>query len=144
MYEDRRPIWDRTVGDFNRETSKLDIPSSAEEFVKEAVLEYKNQFIKGTNLQPSIAVDVVDKLKTVTVVASLQAKVFPISKLEEFYTELNLKGDESFLHSVWEMEKNHRKIRNELKESWRRQIDMMVGPYRINYNIKDGNILCRL
>lgn len=149
MYEQWRSTWDRTIGDFDRNEvdERADIPKSAENFVREAVDDFKVRFMKGNNFKLSVAIDVLNKIKDLKIVVSLPSTVFPIEKLDEFYEDLNLRGDENFLQSIWEINKNFRKIINEPRNSWRRQIDRMVYAQSndwMTYNILDGNILCKL
>ncbi|KAG5667502.1 hypothetical protein PVAND_015481 [Polypedilum vanderplanki] len=147
MYEKYRSIWDRTLGDFDRDLTdeRIDIIGSAENLIQEAVDEFKRRFLANTApfIPIEVATDVLFKLKNLKILISLPKSIFPISKLEEFYKNLNLTGKENFMKSLWEIQKHHRKLRNEPKSSWRRQIDQIVEIYPkfVKYNIEDGNVL---
>ncbi|KAG5669474.1 hypothetical protein PVAND_017361 [Polypedilum vanderplanki] len=147
MYEQRRAIWDRTLGDFDRDLSdeRIDIVGSAEKMITEAVDVFKKNFLKETSGKLSIEVsaEILFKLKSLKILIGLQKSIFPISKLEEFYKNLNLTGNENFMKSYWEIDRHHRRLKNEPKTSWRRQIDQVVdtGDFWAKYSVEDGNIL---
>ncbi|KAG5666985.1 hypothetical protein PVAND_014988 [Polypedilum vanderplanki] len=146
MYEQYQPIWDRTLGDFNRDLAdeRTDIFESAEKLILEAVDEFKRRFLtEGALLMPiKVATDILFKLKNLKVLIGLPKSILPILKLEEFYKHLNLTGNENFMKSYWEIKIHHRKLRNESKNSWRKQIDQVVDVYPIllKYSIDNGNI----
>lgn len=129
MYERWRPVWDRFVGDFNRDIhdERSQILTSAEKFSQEAIDELKQRFTYETDLKPSIAIDVLDKLKNLKIVVSLTEKYLSFDQLDDFYKELNLNGSENFLKSVWELDNHHMKVLNEPRDNWRRKIDEMVN-----------------
>ncbi|KAG5669415.1 hypothetical protein PVAND_017302 [Polypedilum vanderplanki] len=147
MYEQYRSIWDRTLGDFDRDLmdERVDIVGNAKQLIQEAVDEFKRRFLTGGAIfMPfKIAVDVLFKLKNLKIFISLPKSIFSISKLEEFYENLNLNGNENFMESYWKIEKHHRRLRNEPKTSWRRQIDQVVETNKklLKYSVEDGNIL---
>ncbi|KAG5669536.1 hypothetical protein PVAND_017423 [Polypedilum vanderplanki] len=149
MYEQYRSIWDRSLGDFDRDLmdERIDIVGNAKKLIQEAVDEFKKRFLtESAPLMPfKIAVDVLFKMKNLKILIGLPNSIFPISKLEEFYKNLNLTGNENFMESYWEIEKHHRRLRNEPKTSWRRQIDQVVdtGDFWAKYSVEDGNILCK-
>lgn len=150
MYEQHRPEWDRTLGDFDRDLidERVEIAKNAEILSKEAVEEYKKRFLEQieAKIPANIAVDVYNKLKNLKIVISLQKSIFPIGKFKEFYKNLNLNGEENFLKSIWEFQKHHKKIQNEPNSSWRKQIDRLVNEGKgdlCRYEIGNGNILCK-
>lgn len=148
MYEQKRDIWDRTLGDFDRDLmdERVDIIGNAEKFVKEAVDEYRKYFVDkiSPEISTNVAVDIFNKLKNVKIVLSLQKSIFPISKLEEFYEELSLNGDENYFKSIKNIEDFDAKILNEPKSSWRKNIEKVVkdSDQFGFYHIENGNILC--
>ncbi|KAG5668297.1 hypothetical protein PVAND_016244 [Polypedilum vanderplanki] len=147
MYEQNREVWDRTLGDFDRDSvdERIDIVGSAEKLIEEAVDEFKREFLaeRAPYLPVEVAADILFKLKNLKILIGLPKSILPISKLEKFYKNLKLTGNETFLRSLWEIEKYHQKLRNEPKTSWRRQIDQVVDtePLFIKYSLEDGNIL---
>lgn len=149
MYEQKREIWDRTLGDFDRDLDdeRIDIVGSAKKLIQEAVDEFKTNFLENKIKYFPIqdAAEILMKLKNLKILIGLPKSIFPISKLEEFYKNLNLTGNENFMESIWEIQKHHRKIRNEPKSSWKRQIDEVVTtePLFIKYSIDNGNFLCK-
>ncbi|KAG5685161.1 hypothetical protein PVAND_014353 [Polypedilum vanderplanki] len=145
MHEQKREIWDRTLGDFDRDSidERIDIVGSAEKFILEAVDEFKRRFLTegASKLSTEISADVVFKLKNIKILIGLPKSVFSISKLEEFYKNLNLTGNENFMKSLWEIQRHHRKLRNEPKNNWRRQIEQIVEIKEYyKYYVDDGNI----
>jgi hypothetical protein len=150
MYEQWRPIWDRTLGDFDRDLNdeRVDIVGGAEKLIREAVDEFKKRFLEeaAPNTPTWAAADILIKIKGLKLLFGLQKSVFPVSKLEEFYSELELEGDENFLRSIWEIQKIHRKISNERGSSWQRQISKLTDEIVSfgKYDVENGNIMCEL
>lgn len=141
MYERKRPGFDYESGDFCRGVHN--IVKSAEEFVENAVKAAKKRFVMNSELPLKVGIDVLNKIKNLKVFVGVTNKTLAIDDFDEFYSELNLKGDENFFKSVVEMEKFHQKLMNEKQESLRRQIDEMVQAPWIRYDIDKGNFLCR-
>ncbi|KAG5666648.1 hypothetical protein PVAND_014664 [Polypedilum vanderplanki] len=140
MYEQWRSVWDRNINEIGEQ---VDIIASAEELIFEAVDTFVAWFSQKKNEEVAelIRADVISKLKTIDIAVSLQQKTMTFEKLEEFYEELFLEGDENFMRSIWEMKRFHRKILNEPKESWRSIIEEMVGNDEMKYNVEDENVL---
>jgi hypothetical protein len=146
MYEQRQPEWDRTLGDFDRDMldERVDIAGSYVRFYQEAIDEFKRRLKEDDiDLPVEVLADVLFQLKKMKVVASLKS-LFSIEQLDEFYSELNLKGDENFLPSVWEIERNRRKIRKEPKSSWRLQIERLVHVNIANLDPGESSMICML
>ncbi|KAG5666868.1 hypothetical protein PVAND_014876 [Polypedilum vanderplanki] len=114
MYEQYRPIWDRTLGDFDRDLSdeRSNITGNAKKLIQEVVDEFKKRFLMETSLKLPIEISakILFKLKTLKIFFGLPKSIFSVASLEEFYKNLNLNGDENFMKSHWEIRKFNRKL----------------------------------
>lgn len=95
-----------------RDTEKID------KFVKDAVQDFiaKVKSVNETILSKEVKEKTVEKLSKIKVLTKLFTKDLNEKNLDEYYDELDLKGDETFVQSALKMQKFSRKIRNDYKD----------------------------
>lgn len=113
---------------------------SLEKFVKGAVYDFieKVESFNESVLSNEVKQNVVEKLNQITVLPGLFATNFSEKNLEDYYEELELKGDEDLVQSALEIRKFNKKINNDYKDhftegskSW---LDSAAQADLISYN----------
>lgn len=127
---------------YNKRHKDQTIKIEAEKFIKQAVIEARRKFAMSNKLPLDVAVDVLKNLRKLKILISLDDDEFSDQNLSEFYANLKLNGSENFLESFHAIKGFNVKIRNDLKGSSKRKIEELVEMEKINYSIRDGNLLC--
>ncbi|KAG5668090.1 hypothetical protein PVAND_016045 [Polypedilum vanderplanki] len=140
MYERKRLHFEYTLGDFERKSRKKnEIYESAKKITEESFETFAELFINQTTIPLDYSSFILKKLKNVKIYIGITNELLKMNELEEYYKDLNLTGDESFLTSMLEMKRNSWKIKNELKGTKRRKIELIVGNTLAFYNLMDEN-----
>ena len=95
-----------------RDAEKLD------KFAKDAIQDFieKVKTENETILSKEVKEKTVEKLIKIKVLSKLFTKDLNDKNLDEYYDELDLKGDETFIQSALKMQKFLKKIRNDYKD----------------------------
>lgn len=97
---------------------------------------------KGT-LDDTMKQDVVERLKSIKYVIGVRKEILDVTKIEDFYSDLGLTGDEAQVEMFLKIDNHHEKIENESRNSWRRKLDLISMDTEVEYFI-DDNFLCEL
>lgn len=135
-----RPVVEFTYSQSQRYRNE-DVERSANVFATDAVNFAIEKISLGTELVDNIKHDVIDRLKSVRIILGFPEEISSSRKIEEFYNELKLKGNETYFESCREFHKHHQKLENEPHESWRRKLDEMTFKTEVEYFSND-NYLC--
>jgi hypothetical protein len=98
--------------------SKEKNQKQVEEFAREAVSAVIEK-VKSTGdeyLSKDVRDKAVEKLRSMDLRANFFGRNFTVENLEEFFDELELKGDEDLLESSLKIQNFHRKIRNDYRD----------------------------
>jgi hypothetical protein len=146
MYERRRPVFEYTLGDFERKQRVAnEIYSSAKVLAQECFDTYSGIFMAKNNLPLDVSVKVLKKLKTARILIGFTDEILRMDELEEYYKELDLRGDESFLTSMLAMDDNSWKVNSEPKGSKRKSIeDILIDDKQPMYKMEAGNYYCEI
>lgn len=114
-----------------------------EKFVSSAIQDFvdKVKTLDESILKPEIKEKVLLKLGAIDLLSDLFAHNFTKNNLEEYYEELNLKGDEDLVASALEIARFHRRINNDYKhlftEGSKSSLDSASQSDGISYNTLD-------
>lgn len=113
------------------------IEKSGEEFAK-GTIEYFGKYLEN---KTKISDEILSKVVNLELVVGLPEEISSDAKVETFYQELQLNGDEEIVESYFEMCKFHRKLENELTNEWRWKLEEISVQEDMKYFATD-NILC--
>jgi hypothetical protein len=117
------------------------VEKAAKVFTNEAV-EYFVKFLKNkTEFLAQYREEAVNRLKSLKLLFGPSEEISNEIKLEEFYKELPLNGQENIVASYFEMCKFHRKVENELGNDFKWKLEEMSVEEDVKYFVTE-NILC--
>lgn len=120
-----------------------EISGKAAEMFAGEVIEYFGKYLENrTEISSECREKAVNRITSLKLIVGLPEEISTETKLEKFYEELQLKGNENIVKSYFEMCKFHRKIENELKNDWRWRLEEISVQEDMKYIAMD-NTLCR-
>jgi hypothetical protein len=118
------------------------ISEAAKSFAREAVEFAIKKIKKGQNRNETAKELIIERLKKTEIIAGIHEDLLKVEKVEEFYDELELKGDESYTKTYLDILKYNKKLELEPKESWKRNLNEKSFEFNVKYYAEE-NILCK-
>lgn len=110
-------------------------------FTKEIVADFMTNINTMDNYSEDVKQNVMEKLSNMKYAIGYPQEVFDLSKIEEYYEELDLDGKEGYVESMLKMFSYYYKIENSLVKSWKKKLLNKCSQIYIEY-YTDDNILC--
>ena len=117
------------------------VHEAAKNFTKEAVKDVIAE-LKNRDIHDDAIEELVEKLESIHYNIGYTDKVLNLQKIEEFYKDLKLIGDEEIVETFLKIENYDRKISNDPESNWKRKLKSKTSEVEIKY-FTDDNILCK-
>lgn len=96
----------------------------------------------GEKLHLEVVIDLIAKLSKVKIKTGFTDKIVTSEELDEYYSELMLRGDEDYVELWHGVLRHQQKIDLEPESSWRKGVDELAKNVYITFD-PNTNILCK-
>lgn len=118
------------------------IGDAARKFTREVIDDLIVEILNDTRITGEMKTDLMHQLKSMEIITGLPNELLNLEKVEEFYKELKLSGDENLIKTGVEIYKHIQKIQNSPEYGWKRKIQIVMATKFSRYFF-DYNILCK-
>jgi hypothetical protein len=108
---------------YSRKYFDTKISETAKSFAREAVEFAIKKIKEGKNGNETAKELMIERLKETEIIAGIHEDLLKVEKVEDFYDELELKGDESYTKTYLKILKHNKKLNLEPKGSWKRNLN---------------------
>lgn len=119
------------------------IEKSLESLGREVVEFTIQKIIKSNEINATVLNDITNRLRSTRFILGFPKERMSNQKNENYYKDLKLSGNESYMETCREFHSHHTKMKNEPKKSWRRKLDAMTFQSDVEY-YADDSALCKL
>lgn len=123
---------------YHDEATKTGVRNLAQEAVDTCI----KIISQGDKLHLEVIIDLIAKLSKVKIVIGFTESIITLEELEEYYSELLLRGDEGYVELWHGVLRHQQKIDIEPSVSWRKKIDQFAKSAYITFD-SNTNVLCK-
>lgn len=126
---------------YSQKYNNEDVNKKTKSFARLALETSIENIIKYSELPLKSVVYIISQLASSEILIGFTEKNIGISKLELFYNDLELNGNEDYVHTWEKFLRFHQKLENEKFDDWRKKLDTFTQNNYMSFNLEE-KLLC--